>query len=133
MLSSEKMRKQTPVNLLIGLASRLSRRISYERDFLYGKVYGTFGLCDEVGLAIDTVNAADNPDSTVLDLGANKGDYSALIATRLRENSLVHCFAPSTNHRKSLLNLQERYKDKIRCYPFGLFSNEGTTQLFKDI
>jgi FkbM family methyltransferase len=126
------MRKRTVVNLANSLVSGLSRRISRKRDFFYGKVYGSYGLCDEVKLAVDTVNAINNPDSIVLDVGANKGDYSALMATSLGNNSSIHCFEPSISHGESLRALQDRHKGNIWYYPFGLSSNEGSKQLFKD-
>ena len=74
------------MNLANRLVSDLSRRISYKRDFFYGKVYASYGLYAEVKLAVDTVNAINNPDSIVLDVRANKGDYSALMATSLSKN-----------------------------------------------
>jgi hypothetical protein len=77
----KKMRTGTAVNLASRLVSSLSRRIFYKRDFFYGKVYGSYDLCYEVDLAVSTVNAINNLDSIVLDVGANKGDYSALMAT----------------------------------------------------
>ena len=89
------MRKRIAANLANRLVSSLSRLISYKRDFFYGKVYGSYGLCDEVELAVDTVNAINNQDSIVLDVGANNGDYSALMATGLGNNSFIHCFEPS--------------------------------------
>lgn len=126
------MRKRTAVNLANRLVSSLFKRISYKRDFFYGKVYDSYGLCDEVALAVDTVNAINNSDSIVLDVGANKGDYSTLMAASLGKNSLIHCFEPSISHGESLRALQDRYKGKLLYHPFGLSSNEGSKQLFKD-
>ncbi len=126
------MRKRIAVNLANRLLSRLSKRIAYKRDFLYGKVYGSYGLCDEVELVVDIVNTIMNTDSIVLDVGANKGEYSALLAASLGKSSEIHCFEPSINHKPSLCALQDQYKGNILYHPFGLSSNEGSKQLYKD-
>lgn len=102
------------------------------KEIFFGKVYGSYGLCEEVELAVDTVNAINNPDSIVLDVGANKGDYSALMATSLGKNSFIHCFEPSISHGESLRALQDRHNGNILYYHFGLSLNEGSKQLFKD-
>lgn len=120
------------MNLPSRLLSYLSKQIAHKRDFFYGKVYGSYGLREEVSLAVDIVSVINNTDSIVLDVGANKGDYSCLMATRLGKSSIIHCFEPSISHEESLHDLQDRYAGKIQYHPFGLSSNEGSKQLFKD-
>jgi FkbM family methyltransferase len=126
------MRKATAVNLANRLVSRLSKQIAYKRDFFYGKVYDSYGLCDEVELVVNIANKISITDSIVLDVGANKGDYSALLAASLGKSSEIHCFEPSINHKASLCALQYQYKGNILYHPFGLSSNEGSKQLYKD-
>lgn len=114
------------------LVSRLSRKIAHKRDFFYGKIYGSYGLRDEVSLAIAIVRALSNPDSCVLDVGANKGDYSDLMASSLGKSAVIHCFEPSINHEGNLRALRDKYAGNILYHPFGLSSNEGSKQLYKD-
>lgn len=121
-----------PVNLAKRLWSNISRRIALKRDFNYGKVYGSYGLSDEVELAVDVVNVINNSKPIILDVGANKGDYTALLAARLDKSSVIHCFEPSAAHQESLRGLQNQYTGRILYHPYGLSSNEGSKVLNKD-
>jgi len=126
------MRNRSPVNLANRLASRLFKQIAHNRDLFYGKVYGSYGLEDEVELLIDTVNAISSPNPVILDVGANKGDYSALAASRLGKSSIIHCFEPSISHEERLRTLQDQYAGNVLYHPFGLSSNQGSKQLYTD-
>lgn len=114
------------------LRYRLSRRIAHSRDFFYGKIYGSYELVDEVDLAVSTVNTINNQHSIILDVGANNGEYSALAALRLGKSSVVHCFEPSIHHEQNLRSLQDQHQGNIVYHRFGLSSNEGSMQLYKD-
>lgn len=120
------------MNLAISLGSRLSRRIAHSRDSFLGKVYGSYGLSEEVDLAAAVVNRINNPNSIILDVGANKGDYTALLAANLDKSSVIHCFEPSAAHQESLSGLQNQYKGRIQYHPYGLSSSEGSKVLHKN-
>ena len=126
------MRKASAVNLANRLVSRLSGLIAYKRDYFYGKVYDSYGLCDEVELVINVAQKLMNTHSVVLDVGANKGIYSALLAASLGKSSEIHCFEPSIDCKESLCTLQNQYKGIIQYHPFGLSSNTGSKELYKD-
>jgi FkbM family methyltransferase len=132
LLPSKEIRQMTTANLANGLLSRLSKRMAHRRDYDLGKVYGSYGLSDEVDLAIDIVNSAKDSYSIILDVGANKGDYSGLAAARLDNSSVIHCFEPSMSHEQSLRSLQNKYIGRILYYPCGLSSTEGSKDLYKD-
>lgn len=121
-----------PLNLANRLGSNISRRIALKRDSYYGKVYGSYGLSDEVELTAAVVSTISNSNSIILDVGANKGDYTALLAGRLDKNSVIHSFEPSAVHEVTLRDLQEQYKGRIQYYPYGLSSSEGSKELHKD-
>ena len=120
----------TQVNLANGLLSRLSKRMEHRRDYDLGKVYGSYGLSDEVNL--DIVNTANNSDPVILDVGANKGDYSGLTAARLDNSSVIHCFEPSLAHEETFRGLQNKYIGRMMYYPYGLSSADGSKDLCKD-
>ena len=117
--------------LMTSIASRLSRRVANRMNFIYGKVYGSYGLCYETELVIETINEAKETDSCILDVGANNGDYSSLLAKRLGKNSIIHSFEPSTDHQKSLQSLEDQYKGRLIYHAYALSSGEKTMPLFK--
>lgn len=119
------------MNLVSRLLSLLSKRIALHRNFAYGKSYGSYGLLDEVLLCIDVVNIIKADVSIALDVGANTGDYSALLASRLGHGSVIHCFEPSVNHQQSHNALEDQYS-QIVYHPLGLSSSKGKKHLLKD-
>jgi FkbM family methyltransferase len=98
----------------------------------YGKLYGSYGLDYEALIAAGTISMMSQRTVTVLDVGANKGDYSSLLVRRLPQDAAIHCFEPSVDHRPTLESLERQHADKIHFHPVGLSSQVGTTTLFKD-
>ncbi len=67
------------------------------------------------------------PGTAVLDVGANNGDFSAMV-TSLAPDVTVHAFEP---HPETYARLEKRFRGtKVTCHNFGLGDEEGSVSLF---
>jgi FkbM family methyltransferase len=99
---------------------------------IYGKTWGSYSLAYEAAFAAQVLNEAHRDELTVLDVGANMGDWSNCLASQIGGKFNIYCFEPSNDHRASLSILENKYQDRLHYCPIALSSTCGPKILYKD-
>ncbi|WP_457767790.1 FkbM family methyltransferase [Cyanobium sp. ULC084] len=123
------------MSLFSRLKSEASRRLEISRLKYHGKQYGSYGINEEVDLAISTIKSFSstiNKKTIVLDIGANKGEYAKALLSKLGEDIEIHCFEPSADHCETLNALQLDNPGKVFYHSTAISSKNESRILFKD-
>ncbi len=120
------------MNRIKRLKSRIIRESSKHVLAYYGKTYGSYDLFYEAELAVKTLNTMNHACPVILDVGANKGNYTDCLFKQFSEQAIIHCFEPSQDHAESLTRLENIYNGRLHVHRIALSSSAGTKTLYKD-
>ena len=98
----------------------------------YGKIFKSYHLSDEVEFAIKALKRMQETRMIVLDVGANRGDYSHYLVNKLNSDINIHCFEPSSDHLNRLSLLEKQYPGIVLIHQKALSSSIGNKELYKD-
>lgn len=100
-----------------------------EIQYFQGKGWGSNSIDFEVRQALSFLQVSKDK-LIVLDIGANIGKYSETIL-RLKPNSKIFAFEPSSNARKVLID-KFNEDSRIEIFPFALSNTVGSSILYSD-
>lgn len=103
------------------------RKLEQKIALLQGKGYGTATLAQEVSAAQKFFKT---PPTIILDIGANKGEYSQILCQKF-PTAKVYAFEPSQTNIEHLEN-QFKSTSMFHLYPYALSQEEGQTTLYSD-
>jgi FkbM family methyltransferase len=110
------------------LLERLSARIYSENKFLYQNLYYWYkGLLDRQEVSL--LEGKVRPGSVAVDLGANIGFYSQLLAKLVGPQGEVHAFEPDKQNFSYLRMMAQKYP-QIKKNNCAVGKNSGKINLF---
>lgn len=114
------------------LTNRFKREIAKSQSSYYGKLYNSYSVNYEVEFALRSIVAMREESPVVLDIGANRGEYSSILVKNLPTTATIHCFEPSLDHVQALTALENEYVGTFFLHSKALSSSVGTKVLYKD-
>jgi FkbM family methyltransferase len=118
------------ISTILNIVPALPKMIEQELQVAQGKGFGSFSTGKEVESWVRFIDAKSSKQITILDIGANVGDYSSAVLERIR-NVKVFAFEPSAfTHKK----LTERFKNShdVECINLAIGGKEGKAILWSD-
>ena len=95
--------------------------LNYEDHYLSGE----YGICKRL-----FPGSHSSSDLTILDVGANKGGYSAMLMKAIQSSSLsLHCFEPA-GHYYDILETRFKGCPRVKLHNVALSNHEGNMQLY---
>jgi len=114
------------------LTSKFQKYLAKSNLSYYGKLYNSYDINEEASFAARIIEIAEEQCPVIIDVGANKGDYSSILAKTLRHKAVIHCFEPSSDHSRSLEYLEKAYPGIVYVHRQALSSETGIKKLYKD-
>lgn len=121
------------MSIIDRLYSNLGKKVLASYLKRHGMMYGAYDISNEVQLVMSTIRIGSGKRTPiVLDVGANKGEWSQMLVSKYQGKIAIECFEPSSDHSQRLKLLEREHHGRIFYYPYALSNEAGVMTLFKD-